>query len=296
MKKDNEELKIEKIKNIIIKSIFSDDELMSELVIKGGTAIHLLEEFYSRASMDIDLSAKNKFLDIGDIKEKFQSNINKGLSEYNLRIIDFEFKESPRIISDELAGFWGGYSVEFKIINIESYNKYIGKTSNQEISKKSISLDKKNKKVFSIDISNFEYTDSKKIVEVEGYSVYIYTVEAIIFEKIRAICQQQLEYRNMIKSVRAESTRAKDFYDIYFLSNKFNVDYESKDNFELLEKIFEAKRVPLELISKIRENRSYYKTGFSSVRDTVKGKIEEFDFYFDFVDKKCRILESFWKK
>ncbi len=296
MKKSNDELKIEKLKNIIIKSIFSDDELMSELVIKGGTAIHLLEDFYSRASMDIDFSIKDKFLNIEEIKNKFQSSINNGLKEYNLKILDFDFKESPRNLSEDLAGFWGGYSIEFKIININSYNDFVGKKSKQEISKKSISLDEKNKKVFSIDISNFEYTDSKKIIEVEGYSVYIYTAEAIVFEKIRAICQQQPEYRKIVKSDRFESNRAKDFYDIYVLANKYNINFESLENFELLEKIFEAKRVPLNLISKIRTSKEYYQTGFAEVKNTVRGKVEEFDFYFDYLEKKCALLENFWKK
>jgi len=217
-----------------------------------------------------------------------------GLKELNLKIIDYKFEETPENMSVDLASFWGGYIIKFKIIDIDSYNNLSGQKPKQEISKKSVSLDEKSSKVFSIDISNFEFTDSKEIVNIDGYSVFIYTAEAIVFEKIRAICQQQAEYREIIKSSH-NSSRAKDFYDIYFLSNKFSIDFKNQDNFLLLENIFEAKQVPLYLMSKIQDNKKFYEIGFTSVRQTVKGEIKEFDFYFDFVVEKCKILESFWK-
>jgi len=50
------------------------------------------------------------------------------------------------------------------------------------------------KKTFEIDISKYEYCGGKTQKEYEGYKIYVYSLEMIIFEKLRAICQQTEEY------------------------------------------------------------------------------------------------------
>ena len=56
----------------------------------------------------------------------------------------------------------------------------------------------KNKRTITIDISKFEFCDSKKEYDLEGYTIYVYTPEMIVFEKIRAICQQMVEYGEVV--------------------------------------------------------------------------------------------------
>jgi len=63
-----------------------------------------------------------------------------------------------------------------------------------------------------------------------------------------------------------------------------------------LERLKALKRVPLRLMGKIVEHREYHRGDFPAVRDTVKAGVElrDFDFYFDFVVDRCRLLEPLW--
>ena len=71
----------------------------------------------------------------------------------------------------------------------------------------------------------------------------------------------------------------------------------SEQNQQLLRHIFEAKRVPLSLLSSVAEFREFHRENFSSVKDTVEPGVvlKEFDFYFDFVLSviaKCKLGED----
>jgi hypothetical protein len=111
----------------------------------------------------------------------------------------------------------------------------------------------------------------------------------IVFEKVRAVCQQMPEYRAIIKTL-IPSPRSRDFFDIYMLLNKFPVDICDENNVKILKAIFEIKKVPFELLKKINEHREYHRADFDSLQATVRPslKLEEFDYYFDYVVEKFR--------
>lgn len=119
----------------------------------------------------------------------------------------------------------------------------------------------------------------------------------IVFEKIRAICQQMPEYAQVVNSP-SQSARARDFFDIYTILEHFKgIDFRTKGNADLLKNIFAAKRVPLNLIGKIKDYKEYHRPDFVSVKDTVQPSFDlrEFDYYFDYVVDRCRELEPLWK-
>jgi hypothetical protein len=63
----------------------------------------------------------------------------------------------------------------------------------------------------------------------------------------------------------------------------------------LLKLIFEAKRVPVELLGKIGGFREFHRADFKSVVDTVKPGValQDFDFYFDFLLQQAdRLLKA----
>ena len=106
----------------------------------------------------------------------------------------------------------------------------------------------------------------------------------IVFEKVRAICQQLPDYRNQITSFTPRA-RARDFYDIHYIMETHPIDPTTKENKELIINIFKAKRVPISFINQIRLNKSIHTDNWKSVQDTVSSKTElkDFDFYFDYV-------------
>jgi hypothetical protein len=191
-----------------------------------------------------------------------------------------------------MADFWGGYSVEFKIINADHYKQFSEDIGS--LRREALVVGLMNRKKIEIDISKYEYCQPKQVKELEGYSIYVYTPAMIVCEKIRAICQQMLEYREIVLS-SSQSDRARDFYDMYLLIERYNIDLTTKENLHLLGKIFEAKRVPLDLIAKIRDTKEFHRDDFIAVRAIVgsSDRLENYDFYFDYIVAYCqRILEA----
>ena len=120
--------------------------------------------------------------------------------------------------------------------------------------------------------------------DIEGAVVYVYTPEMLAIEKLRAICQQNPDYRNIIFS-KAQTSRARDFYDIYNLAKSFSIDFSLIENIDLCKNIFDAKRVPYGYIQDIKNQRELHRESWESVINTVgiNEELKDFDYYFDFV-------------
>jgi hypothetical protein len=104
------------------------------------------------------------------------------------------------------------------------------------------------------------------------------------------------EYGHVVHRDRPGAARARDFLDLHTLIEHFNLDLANADSLELLKAIFEAKRVPIELLGKVGEFRDFHKADWPNVVATVKaGKpIKDFDFYFDYVVELNARLKAFW--
>jgi len=286
---------IELIKRLSIISMFSDDDLMDLLVLKGGNALDIIHKLASRASKDIDFSIENEFsqTDAPIIEEKIRKVLKETFNTEGLEVFDIKLEERPSRVSKEVEKFWGGYQIKFKTIESERYKEL--KEDRDKLRRNATITGLQNKRTFTIDISKFEYCSTKKEYDLEGYTIYVYTPEMILFEKIRAICQQMPEYRKIVPNP-SQSARARDFFDIYTILEKFKTDLKAKENLEILTNIFKAKRVPLNFISKIELYREFHRPDFSSVKDTVKNgeDLKEFDFYFDYVIDKLKLLKTSW--
>lgn len=282
---------LNKIKKKTISALLSDDLLMGVLVLKGGNALGLAYDITNRGSLDIDFSMAKDFTDAEKRRIKNQASylLNDEFNKEGLRVIDVDFVDRPGKIEKSVSGFWGGYQLSFKIVNESVYQQY--KDNQQALRVNSISLTDANEKTYTVDISKYEYLGKTKPQEIDGTIVHVYTPEMLALEKLRAICQQDKEYRKIIHSMK-QRARARDFYDIHNLFSSFEIDFESKENVELVTHIFEAKRVPLRFICKIPEEYDLHFSDWESVLQTIgqKEKVKEFSFYFDFVVNTFKFL------
>ena len=113
-----------------------------------------------------------------------------------------------------------------------------------------------------------------------------------VLEKVRAICQQMPEYK---PSGGTQSARARDFFDIHATVERLSLDLSSPENLELCRNIFDAKEVPLSLISAIPQTREFHRQDWDRVRLSVSGDIQDFDYYFDYVARVVvRKLKPLW--
>lgn len=246
--------------------MFSDDNLMDVLVLKGGSSLEIVYDVATRSSIDLDFSIPHEFDDLHEIATRMRRVLEATFSEVGYKAFDVKIQEKPPAVSEDLRDFWGGYEVGFKLIESARHARY--QSDGRELRRRAVALRPDEKRTFTIDISKHEYCEPKREHEIDGYTIYVYTPEMIVFEKLRAICQQMPEYRQRVRS-GTQSARARDFVDIHALVERFSIQFASPESTALLKSIFEAKRVPLSLIGRIGDFRDYHRQDFQSVRDTV---------------------------
>jgi Nucleotidyl transferase AbiEii toxin, Type IV TA system len=294
------EANLEEIRKLTIISLFSDDELMDILVLKGGNALELAYKLNSRASMDIDVSMEKDFEDFGLTVDAVCSKLNKRLEETfeeaGYKVFDIKLGERPKKkrTVDDLN--WGGYQVEFKVISYEDYMR-IG--DNLDKLRRESLVVAGDKKVIKIDISKYEFTAPSEDTEFHDYVIKVYTPRMIIFEKLRAICQQMKEYTKIVRS--SQSPRPRDFFDIYVIKETLepHLDLSSVENQEMLKEFFNIKQVPVELLAKIKdpEIKEFHGSEHNSLEAIVKetDKLKEFSFYYNYVVSLVDELLVNWK-
>ncbi len=283
--------RIRRIKQLAIVAMFADDVLMQQLVLKGGNALDMVYHVASRASIDLDFSIEKDFDSPTSMCSRIRKSLQRIFNEEGYKVFDITFNDRPEPHSPEAPPFWGGYTIEFKVIEEAKYNSLAQDLDSMRRSAQVIGP--ANRKKFTIQISKWEYCGLKRQVELNDYMVYVYSPEMIIFEKLRAICQQMPEYIQTIGSSH-QTARARDFFDIYCVIGHFEIELTSTDNISLLKDVFAAKSVPLKLIERIRDYKEFHRPDFLSVESTVKPKVKlrSFDFYFQYVVDQCQKLSE----
>jgi hypothetical protein len=116
----------------------------------------------------------------------------------------------------------------------------------------------------------------------------------VVAEKLRAICQQTLQYGELLQ--KGITPRARDFVDIFTVVDRLKLDMSMVDNTELIRSVFEAKRVPLALLGHLDDQRDFHRSDFPSVLGSVLAGVvlKDFDFYFDFVARLAHRLKPIW--
>jgi len=281
---------LKRIKSLVVLSIFSKPELKDLLVLKGGNLLDLVFELSGRSSVDVDMSMDGE-IDNEQLHTLVREAVEVRFAEENLKVFDFNFRDVPPQISDDMKDFWGGYKVDFKIIEHNDFERYDGDT--ESIRRNALKVGGNESTKFKVDISRHEYCDEKELFDFQGVEIFGYSPSVFVAEKVRAICQQMPEYANVVKS--HPSPRARDFLDVYIIVGHYGILFDSAF-FRTLEKVFQKKRVPISLLASIRSTFEFHAAGYDNVRDTAMPDfdLQEFDFYFEYVVKRCEGLESFW--
>lgn len=286
---------LDRIKVWAVQAMFSDDELLEQLVLKGGNAMALVHQISARASVDLDFSLRQDFGgDIAKVEGRISSALSETFRSNGFEVFDFKMVEKPKAISDDMKHFWGGYGVEFKLAAADVYSEHSADL--ETLRRRAINLGQGTK--FLIDISRFEYVAGKQKVDFDGYVIYVYSPEMIVCEKLRAICQQMPEYGPIIKRDRAGSARARDFVDIFVLMDTLKLDLTTETARETLVAMFDMKKVPLKFLGKVPDTYEFHLAGYSSVKDTVSPEfqLKDFDYYFKYTLALIDQLKPVWHK
>jgi hypothetical protein len=209
-------------------------------------------------------------------------------------VFDVKLREEPHKLSGEFREFWGGYKVDFKTIAAETYEKLAG--DERKMRSAAMTVVEEGGKKFPIEISKHEYVDEKVSEIVDDLTVYVYSPQMLVAEKLRAICQQMPEYRSYLR--KHATPRGRDFLDIHTVAEYFRVDVASRAMHHTVARMFEAKRVDLGLLAKIadEQTKEFHRPDFVSIAPTIRPgfELQDFDFYHEYVVEKCRMLEAVW--
>ncbi|MBI4568026.1 MAG: nucleotidyl transferase AbiEii/AbiGii toxin family protein [Planctomycetes bacterium] len=284
--------RLETIKRLAVISVFSVDDYLDRLVLKGGNALDLVHGISTRSSTDVDLSMSGCFSpeERPRAAEKLTSALAKTFRTAGFEVFDLTMEDKPASVSPDVADFWGGYEIVFKIASSEIYREFAGDI--EALRRRAESLESGRK--FHIEISKHEWVDRKQAKYLDGYRVFVYSPAMMIAEKLRAICQQMPEYGAVVHRTRPGGARARDFVDIHTVATECSVDMTMGDQIDLIRRVFHAKRVPPALLASLASVREVHRNDFAAVRATVKPgvSLKEYDFYFDFViDLATRLLK-----
>jgi predicted nucleotidyltransferase component of viral defense system len=275
------------IRRTTIIALFADDELSERLALKGGNALSLIHGITSRTSLDLDFSIREDFPDFKDAEARIFRALKDRFDSLGYVVFDERLNPKPRLDGPDDKPWWGGYELKFKLISKDSYERLRNRPQKMRI--EALVTGARDERTFTVDLSKYEYTKGKQEHQLDHYLIYVYTPEMIVVEKLRAICQQMPEYPHK----GHPRPRARDFYDIYSAVTRVGIDLTSAQNRELLAEIFEAKQVPLSLLTRIGENREFHRPDWTAVQSTVNEELRDFDFYFDFVLQQVEGLKPF---
>ncbi len=273
------------IRRLVITAMFSDEVLLHRFVLKGGNALELVHRVITRGSVDIDLSIAGEFQDLADTSYRILQGLRAEFEEIGHVVFDESFVAVPPSVANDGTPWWGGYRVEFKLIE-KSRADALGRNL-EKMRIQAQTIDPTHARIFRVDISKHEYCGGKIATDLDGRTVYVYTEEMCVIEKFRAICQQMPEYGRP-----SPRPRARDFYDIYATVTKRGIDLTLPENLVLFRHIFAAKRVPLRLLRGIVATREFHRPDWHAVEDAVEGRVLDFDFYFAFVVEEAAKLEA----
>lgn len=270
-------ISIADIRKHIIIALFSDDDLLDQLVLKGGNALEVVHHVEERATLDMDFSIPEDFADFYVASTKIKRSLDREFSTLGFVVFDYSMDKKPSIVRDGQPPWWGGYLINFKLVDAGLYQKY--RRDIDAIRRNSVVLGPEQKRVYKIDISKNEYCGGKEQQELDDYTIFVYSLEMIVIEKLRALCQQMEAYEH----VRNKRPRPRDFFDIYQAMQRKKIDLSSDANIELMRNIFEAKDVSLQLLCAIRDTEEFHSSDWDSVTLSIHGPYQPFRFYFDFV-------------
>jgi hypothetical protein len=221
-----------------------------------------------------------------DIERRIFDALNTQFAATGLSVFDGKFGPRPKAVHPDQDPQWGGYMVEFKLIETSEFQRLAG--DNRAMRMASVEIEPGGGRKFTIDISKFEYCDPKIPYQLNDSVIYVYTLPMLAIEKLRAICQQLPQYE-----LRGYSTaRARDFYDIYRIVQDRGVDLCDVKNSWLFSPIFAAKKVPLSFLSLISGERESHRADWDAVINSATEELRDYDYYFDFVIDLVKKLDA----
>ncbi len=276
----------ETVRRLIIKAIYTDRWLFNQLVLKGGNALSLVYKVGDRSSLDLDFSIEKDFEDIDRVSTRMLNALISMFREVGIHVFDFKLEQKPKFNENP---WWGGYTAEFKLITTSLADKLGFHLEDMRLQSLTIDSGSQRRK-YTIEISRFEYVAEKVVKKLDDVDIYVYPPLLLAVEKLRALLQQHPDYPLIPNNTKR--SRASDLYDIWVISDAFSIRLDM--HLRTVEAVFNAKKVDLSLLNRLSDLRALHVASWPDVELSISSDLEDFDFYFDFVNSAARNLYAQW--
>lgn len=280
-------ISIDEVIQISLIALYKEDIFNQNLYLKGGQAIRLKENIKTRFSADMDFSVEGKLKDHDAFFEKIKDTLYAEFLNNELYLFDFVFVKKPKVRAEGTPDFWGGWQVEFKLIEISKKLKKIEDQRREALIPSGCQSSK-----MTIDISEYEYCNSIEPFKLKTVEIKTYSRTLIVLEKIRAICQQHPTY-----ILKENDSRARDFYDIEKLWQKVLKDKNQgpfiDDCKKHIDHVFKAKEVPMNILELIFEESfiELQKQAWETVKNSVSERIDDFEYYVENLKQIVKLIK-----
>ncbi|MBK9319186.1 MAG: hypothetical protein IPM91_10405 [Bacteroidetes bacterium] len=145
---------------------------------------------------------------------------------------------------------------------------------------------------FTVDISKYEYVGRKEKRELDGSIVYVYSPAMLVLEKLRAICQQLPEYKEIIEV--KSSPRPRIFMISTICLKPFRILKAMMSLKTCCVLCLRPKECLFGFLNRISSQLEFHRQAWESVAQTVSQRetLNEFDYYFNFVVEFAYRLKS----
>ncbi|MBN1698719.1 MAG: nucleotidyl transferase AbiEii/AbiGii toxin family protein [Spirochaetales bacterium] len=276
------------IKKLILKAIYSNEELYDQLVLKGGNALSLVYNVGNRNSLDLDFSIENDFDDMKKVASYILGALTSSFEKYGIIIFDFNFTRKPQKTH---VDWWGGYRAEFKLITKSLALNLDNKIDRMRRQSMLVDIGSQRRR-YTIEISKYEYIDEKSKKKIDEVEIYVYSPLLLAVEKLRALFQQHPDYPHI--SENTKRSRGRDLYDIWAICDYFSIKLEMY--LSTVEEVFKAKKVDLSLLNKLEDVKELHRASWEDVGSSVAGDIRPYEYYFEFVNASALHLYAKWVK
>lgn len=109
------------IRRLTIIALFSDDQLVDQLVLKGGNALSLVYGVSPRTSLDLDFSLEGDFPNLEEARQRLFRALRDRFDSAGYVVFDERLEPKPRLEGEDERPWWGGYELKFKLVEKEKF-------------------------------------------------------------------------------------------------------------------------------------------------------------------------------
>ena len=160
-------MKIEDVIDESVLAVFKDPILARRLVLKGGSALRLLDHERNRLSIDADFSMQGAITAEASYFTRIERALTRRFKPLGYGVLDFRYTPRPKRRKPELPDWWKGWLCQFKLLSLEFLDLPL-----EAQRRRALIPEGSNSCIIDIDISEYEYCGAERKKTIRGVVIH----------------------------------------------------------------------------------------------------------------------------